>query len=445
MVETDAAGMPRSAKSATPSTRRAVLGNAGVVGDGGFAPHAQHAVADMTRLELAPLQITSFGTLSLDRRWCRAWPRCGHAAFPRPRPAWLPRYRATSGSRLPARRLGQQRRRLESDHAQRNAERARGTVGAADRRRAASSDRCEVSADIAAMAATGTPIVSPCLSPLMPASSLPMPASVAITALTPRANIGASIARAAIGSDRDHVARTGRVVLEIAEGIERKDAACGILVDDEQLVAADDGAVRDGRRRRCGGATDDGDRCESPPATRVRRRIRCDMVSSLVGAAIRVTSASLPLPDIGRRGQHVRFVPGATHIGRPNLLPWGPDTEGAAMKLPRRTFLHLAAGAAALPVVSRFARAQDYPSRPVRVIVPFAPGGQTDVVARLIAQKLSDRLGKQFYVENAAGAGGNIGAAGRSGGAGRPHDPFHRCDRLHGKSDVFTTRSPTIP
>jgi tripartite-type tricarboxylate transporter receptor subunit TctC len=81
------------------------------------------------------------------------------------------------------------------------------------------------------------------------------------------------------------------------------------------------------------------------------------------------------------------------------------------MKLPRRRLLHLAAGAAALPAVSRFARAQDYPARPVRVIVPFAPGGQTDVVARLVAQKLSDRLGKQFYVENAAGAGGNIGAA----------------------------------
>ena len=80
------------------------------------------------------------------------------------------------------------------------------------------------------------------------------------------------------------------------------------------------------------------------------------------------------------------------------------------MKIPRRTFLHLAAGAAALPIVPHLARAQDYPWRPVRVIVPFAPGGQTDVVARLIAQKLSDRLGKQFYVENAAGAGGNIGA-----------------------------------
>jgi tripartite-type tricarboxylate transporter receptor subunit TctC len=82
----------------------------------------------------------------------------------------------------------------------------------------------------------------------------------------------------------------------------------------------------------------------------------------------------------------------------------------SAMKFPRRTFLRLAAGAAALPAVSQLARAQAYPARPVRVIVPFSPGGQTDVVARLIAQKLSDRLGKQFYVENAAGAGGNIGA-----------------------------------
>jgi tripartite-type tricarboxylate transporter receptor subunit TctC len=80
------------------------------------------------------------------------------------------------------------------------------------------------------------------------------------------------------------------------------------------------------------------------------------------------------------------------------------------MKFPRRTFLRLAAGAAALPAMPAIARAQAYPARPVRVIVPFAPGGQTDVVARLIAQKLADRLGQQFYVENAAGAGGNIGA-----------------------------------
>ncbi len=79
------------------------------------------------------------------------------------------------------------------------------------------------------------------------------------------------------------------------------------------------------------------------------------------------------------------------------------------MKLLRRQFLHLAAGAAALPAVSRIASAQTYPSRPVRVIVPFAPGGPTDILARLIAQKLSEHFGKQFYVENIGGAGGNVG------------------------------------
>jgi tripartite-type tricarboxylate transporter receptor subunit TctC len=80
-----------------------------------------------------------------------------------------------------------------------------------------------------------------------------------------------------------------------------------------------------------------------------------------------------------------------------------------AMKLPRRQFLHLAAGAAALPAVSRIARAQAYPSRPVRVMSPFAPGGQNDLFARLIGQSLSERLGQQFIVENRSGAGGNIG------------------------------------
>jgi tripartite-type tricarboxylate transporter receptor subunit TctC len=79
------------------------------------------------------------------------------------------------------------------------------------------------------------------------------------------------------------------------------------------------------------------------------------------------------------------------------------------MKLPRREFLHLAAGAVALPAVSGIARAQTYPTRPVRVIVPFAPGGTTDIFARLAAQKLSEQLGRQFYVENMPGASGNIG------------------------------------
>jgi tripartite-type tricarboxylate transporter receptor subunit TctC len=79
------------------------------------------------------------------------------------------------------------------------------------------------------------------------------------------------------------------------------------------------------------------------------------------------------------------------------------------MKLPRRNFLHLAAGAAALPAVSRIAWAQAYPSRPVRAAVAFAPGGVTDTFARVMAQKLTEQLGKQVYVENIAGAGGNIG------------------------------------
>src|SRR6201994_2350112 len=79
------------------------------------------------------------------------------------------------------------------------------------------------------------------------------------------------------------------------------------------------------------------------------------------------------------------------------------------MELPRRTFLHLAAGAAALPALPRMARAEAYPSRPVRIVVGFAAGGATDIQARLMGQWLSDRLGQQFIIENRAGASGNIG------------------------------------
>jgi len=79
------------------------------------------------------------------------------------------------------------------------------------------------------------------------------------------------------------------------------------------------------------------------------------------------------------------------------------------MKLPRRKFLHLAAGAAAFPAVSHVASADTYPTRPVRLIVPFPPGGGTDIISRLISQWLSERLGQPFVIENRPGAATNIG------------------------------------
>jgi tripartite-type tricarboxylate transporter receptor subunit TctC len=80
-----------------------------------------------------------------------------------------------------------------------------------------------------------------------------------------------------------------------------------------------------------------------------------------------------------------------------------------AMKLPRRQFLHLAAGAAALPAVPRFAWAQAYPTRPITMIVPFAPGTAADALARVLAERMREVLGQPFIIENVSGAGGSIG------------------------------------
>src|SRR5271169_28513 len=79
------------------------------------------------------------------------------------------------------------------------------------------------------------------------------------------------------------------------------------------------------------------------------------------------------------------------------------------MKLPRRQFLHLAASAAALPAVSRIARAQAYPARPITMIVPFAAGGPTDAIARILAERMRAALGQPIVIENVSGATGSIG------------------------------------
>src|SRR6516165_7893666 len=79
------------------------------------------------------------------------------------------------------------------------------------------------------------------------------------------------------------------------------------------------------------------------------------------------------------------------------------------MNLPRRRFVHLALGAAALPAVSTIARAQTYPARPITMIVPFAPGGPTDVIGRIVAEGMRASLGQPVVIENVAGGAGSIG------------------------------------
>ena len=79
------------------------------------------------------------------------------------------------------------------------------------------------------------------------------------------------------------------------------------------------------------------------------------------------------------------------------------------MKIHRRSFLHLAAGVAALPALPRIARAQAYPTRPITIVVPFPAGGSTDVIGRILAEKMRASLGQTIVIENVGGAGGSIG------------------------------------
>ena len=111
------------------------------------------------------------------------------------------------------------------------------------------------------------------------------------------------------------------------------------------------------------------------------------------------------------------------------------------MKLPRRRFLHLAAGAAALPAVSRIARAQTYPSRFVWIAVPFPPGGSADPVARILAARLSEIWGQQVVAENKAGAGGNIAAVSMTQSAADGYTLFCGGDFLATNRYLY---SPTI-
>src|SRR5258707_5894618 len=108
-------------------------------------------------------------------------------------------------------------------------------------------------------------------------------------------------------------------------------------------------------------------------------------------------------------------------LGKWQCAPNALRTKDDAMSLPRRRFLQLTAGTAALPLVSRNAGARDYPTRPVRIIVGFGAGGTLDIIARLWGQWLSERFGQPFVVENRPGGGGNVGA---EGGARAPPEGY---------------------
>jgi len=124
-------------------------------------------------------------------------------------------------------------------------------------------------------------------------------------------------------------------------------------------------------------------------------------------AAPETGRAEIPIIAIGSTGAIGGHPSFSVHISSVQARTARRRWE-ASMKLPRRQFLHLAAGAAALPAVARTARAQAYPTRPVRIIVGFPPGQTGDISARLLGQWLSDRLGQPFVIENRPGASSSI-------------------------------------
>ena len=144
---------------------------------------------------------------------------------------------------------------------------------------------------------------------------------------------------------------------------------------------------------------------------------RPDHTLGQIAEILKASTASFRFTPESRRKRGHRFMSASgqkrtSELSRGvsnTLLIWAakPLWEGL-MKLPRRRFLHMAASAAALPALSHVARAQAYPTRPVRIIVGFAAGGGVDITARLIGQWLSERLGQQFIIENRPGAGTNI-------------------------------------
>jgi tripartite-type tricarboxylate transporter receptor subunit TctC len=123
------------------------------------------------------------------------------------------------------------------------------------------------------------------------------------------------------------------------------------------------------------------------------------------GAALPGSSADYgsSLPTTEKWRKVVKFAASGQSDLRLLIIHW----EGL-MRFPRRQFLRLAAGAAAVPILPRIARAQTYPIRPIHLIVPYPPGGGTDIIARLMGQWLSERLGQQFIIENRPGGNSNI-------------------------------------